>query len=146
MSYYVSVTGDVRINPEYREKIFEVMDKENFDPEKLLEWTCPFEKPEGEPVIYIFGYFNFHEDEDITNSMDMLAPYLLDGECVYCQGEDWEQWRYILRDGVWVYEDGCIIYDREPSGSTRFSIERDGITIWLTDEEIRKFKEWISLD
>lgn len=80
------------------------------------------------------GDGNLHEDE-LNDMLGQLAPFLEEGSALYCE-DGYGKWMYELRDGKFVERIGETYYSDTLDETAQYKIERQGITIGLSDEEL----------
>jgi len=98
MGYYATASGEVTLKPDVDPDV--VMD--------LLDYLYG-ELFQNDNCIEFYTSDKYHED-DVIKTLDSLLPYITEGEVCY-DGEDDTHWRFILRDGNWIEQNGHIVYD-----------------------------------
>lgn len=78
-------------------------------------------------ITYITTHFH---EEEILETLNAITDQAESGTVRFC-GEDAEHWRYVLRSGRWIREDGELVYNKEVSMQTQLGdlmVERSGYT------------------
>lgn len=100
MGYYASGSGSVTVKPGV--DIETIMDKLKFSFEEVYLGAQSNE-------ICFSVYDKYHED-DVQDTLNSIQSYISEGEVCYT-GEDECYWRFILQDGVWLEQNGYIVYE-----------------------------------
>lgn len=100
MGYYATAQGSVKL-------------KRRDDGAKVLEELRSCYEINDYDFTYIcFDFYsNYHEDE-VEAVLNAVLPYISEGEVEYT-GDDNAHWRFILKNGEWVEQNGHIVYDDE---------------------------------
>lgn len=100
MGYYATAKGYVKL-------------KQRDDGTKVLEElrSC-YEINDYDFTYIVFDFYSNYHDQEVKAVLNAVLPYISEGEVEYT-GEDDAHWRFILKNGKWVEQNGHIVYDDE---------------------------------
>lgn len=109
MGYYASGSGDAIIKEnvnknELKELLNKVIDEHCYNIEYVLN--------DDDIRIYFWNNYSSWHEEDTMEFLNTLTPYITEG-CVEYKGDEDCNWRYILKDGKWIEQNGTIYYTIE---------------------------------
>lgn len=100
MGYYATAQGSVKL-------------KRNDDGAKVLdELQYCYEIYDYDFTNVCFGNYDKYHDEEVKAILNAILPYISEGEVEYT-GDDDAHWRFILKNGKWVEQNGHVVYDDE---------------------------------
>ena len=59
-----------------------------------------------------FGNYGKYYEDEVEAILNAILPHISEGEVEYV-GDDNTYWRFILKNGEWVEQNGHIVYDDE---------------------------------
>lgn len=101
MSYYASGNGQLKLK-----------DGVKIPTEIIAEIAKDFDEVADAPdggIYLTFEYSSYHDD-DVTEKMEKLAPFIMEGDVVF-EGDYNEHWRFHFYDGKMRYQNGRVVYE-----------------------------------
>ena len=106
MGYYANGNGDVALKEKVnRDELREKLDK--FIKERVL--AIDYDLDDTSMTMYFWEADSRWREENIMDFLNLLTPYITEG-CVEYTGEDDFKWRYILKNGEWIEQEGMVYY------------------------------------
>lgn len=97
MGYYANYSGAMRLNEKPPENI-------------ISDFNDYFENVYCDDDTLDFGGYDKYNEEAVYELTEKIKPYTQSGEINY-QGDDGCQWRFIFRDGLWLEQNGTVVYE-----------------------------------
>ena len=109
MGYCANGSGDAIIKENVNRKELRVLLDE------IIDRCCSdmeYDLDDTDMRIYFWENDTHWHEEDTMEFFDALIPYITEG-CAEYTGEEDCNWRYVLKDGKWIEQNGTIYYTIE---------------------------------
>jgi hypothetical protein len=109
MGYCANGSGDAIIKENVNRKELRVLLDE------IIDRYCSdmeYDLNDTDMRIYFWENDTHWHEEDTMEFFDALIPYITEG-CAEYTGEEDCNWRYVLKDGKWIEQNGTIYYTIE---------------------------------
>ena len=94
---------------------------------------------DGNVLIDLLHEYKPYHDEDVIEELSFIAPFAKEGE-MYFNGDDDCSWRFVLKNGKCVEENGEVVYQNDDPiaamvNDNRITVSKGGMQITMTTDE-----------